>query len=90
MFKKKQPYKEDKRTMNRLKGENDPTTNMYEPFEDSKRDLPARGRQLTSKTVIIDKKSVNNIATSSVKANSNSLNMTGGKILIQYQSKSKT
>jgi hypothetical protein len=89
MFKKKQPYKEDKRTMNRLKGENDGVVNLYEPFEDSKRDLPSRGRQLNAKTVVIDKKNVKEIATSSGKATSTSQNVPSGKILIQYQSKSK-
>ena len=67
MFKKKQHYKEDRRstnhlnniaTLNALKGQND-TSATYET-EDAKKSLTSRGRQLNTKAVVIEKKTLPN------------------------------
>ncbi len=68
MFKKKQHYKEDKRsvnhlnniaTLNALKGQNDTPAAIYEA-EDAIKSVTSRGRQLNTKTIVIEKKNLPN------------------------------
>ncbi len=57
MLKKKQLYREDKRSVNKHKGQNDPL-NICEHTEESRLCNQTRGRQLNAKTVVIEKKNM--------------------------------
>ena len=85
MLNKKLYYREDESKFSRMKAENDVSVPHYEPFEDAKSDLPARGRQLATKTVTISKKD-NSSKMSQYHPNSTK-NSISSRVLIQYQSK---